>query len=93
MKLFALISMTSAIQLGESKIGVTIQADSKDICETLPVFPSIMHNVDCVGAISHDASCTHKCGESTITSTCTKVMKPVMNDILIFLGVTKWEHR
>ena len=92
MKIFGLISLTNAIQLGGTELKATIQAVNEEKCETLPVFPSVMENVDCVGAIAHDASCMHKCGENTITSTCSRVMQE-MNNIFIFMGVTKWEHR
>ena len=92
MKIFGFISLTAAIQLGNTELKATIQAVRQDKCEDLPIFPSVMENVDCTGAIDHDASCTHKCGENIITSTCTRVMNE-MNNIFIFMGVTEWKHR
>ena len=77
---------------GNTELKATIQAVRQDKCEDLPIFPSVMENVDCIGAIDHDASCTHKCGENIITSTCTRVMNE-MNNIFIFMGVTEWKHR
>ena len=92
-KCFGLISLTNAVQLGNTElIRAQIHSASQHKCETLPVFPNIAQNVDCRGAIDFDSSCTHKCGENIITSTCKREM-PSVNNLLIFMGTTKWEHK